>query len=410
MPQLCDERPKLQLSKAMQMKKSLLVVFLLAFAISGCELRRSVVEGRLLALGTDTPLPKVTLRIAGKSDTVTALTITDADGKFLFDRLRSNETYRIVSADTTKFLVSPVEVTLAKGEKKQTTGTLRGIVSPPKPGLWAWIRGTWRELSALRTGRTLQMLRSVVDQAQMVPQSASLVAWFPGKYWGGDSDSSIQWVGGMLQDSLVRFTEIALNENTPDGEPVAMDPTTFDNWSYFGVFPVRGPDRPGLYAVVIRESERSDPIVYPFWVPSGGSALNTQQPASVTSNFAGSITGGFGGIGNLDTNAIFQRALQAAMQALSMRSDSLLGKIGSPDTNPNTVLSGVGNVHSADGKYFTSEQAERWRQQLRLAMTDRDTFRRRQLWRAIRDSAEGSDIALDADRLLMRDLNGLPLK
>ena len=408
--------------------------------ISGCIQKRFSIEGKLLALASQTPLPQATLRLHNLINGTTHLITTDNDGKFAQDRLEAGK-YKIVSADTMKFLISPDSFEIkSNGDKIQSVGTLRGLQSPTKTGVYAWVDHTWREIPLVRGGESGTLSRDLANQVVNIPESASLLVWLPGHSWG-ESREGINWVMATFTDSIAHFLDGELHERTPKGEPAPMDPTAFSSWNLPGVLPLRGPSSPNLYAIEVTSALPNgiiDRVLYPFWIPLPNGTLSSPTPqpitfdpfAAINSNAPVNPNGavnpmavvGQGGIPKLDslppgTQDLIQKVLSSTLAALGIKPQTGTPAASPPspittpnDTNGTSAIDQHALENAPKRTDITPEQATRWREAIRKARNDPDAYRRRQLWRAIRDSAEGSDIALEADKLLMRDINGLPLK
>lgn len=385
----------------MKSKRSQIISIGCALAVllfTGCISKKYNIEGNLNALSVESPLPNVTLKVTNVTENLSQLVITNEDGHFLVEKVKQGQ-YRIESADTTAYLVSLDTFSIKEDSPQRIDrGTLRGILAPPKKGLFAWIKGSWRELSGvLVEGNFVSIPLKEARNALNVPESASLLAYFPGREWQGRD--GIDWYMAVSSDSMIRFGPTTIQEKTPENEPATMDPNSFNNWDYRGVYPLRGPNFSNLYAIVEPlPSEENKPVqmIYPFWVASSQTA-NSQGIQLQTSKIQRNITGSI-----LDSGVqmdIFQKALQSALASLNIPIQSI-----TVQSSDSAIL------QSSSSNDLTNEQVNRWRELLRTSRADRDTFRRRQLWRAIRDSAEGTDISREADRLLMRDMNGLPLR
>lgn len=386
-------------------KSALMILFINMISIlvlSGCEWKKYTIEGTLKALSADTPLPNVPLRILNIAENQSTIAVTDSEGKFVSEKVKSGR-YRIQSADTSAYLISVDTFVIQKDSPLTINrGTLRGIVAPPKRGLYAWIKGTWRELSGVVVyGDLLAISMKEARNAMSVPESASLLAYFPNQEW--QKNNGIDWVMATSMDSVIMFSEGELRERTPMNEPKTMDPYSFQDWKLPGVYPLRGPTFSNLYAVVEPlppNDEGAMYVLYPFWVLPSNQVNQFNQGNKTTVQITGVKTRTMSG-SILDTTVqmdIFQRALQAALAALNLVNSS-------DQLDTQKVI-----IESETSSRFTQEQINRWREMLRQSRADKDTLRRRQLWRAIRDSAEGTDVAIEADRLLMRDMNNLPLK
>ncbi|MCX7835782.1 MAG: carboxypeptidase-like regulatory domain-containing protein [bacterium] len=381
------------------------MIFLFILILMGCVSKKYTIEGKLVALSSDSPLANVPLKIIHLTENSSFIVVTDSDGKFTTEKVPIGK-YRIESADSTAYLVSidTFEIT-KKSSLTVNRGTIRGLVAPPKVGLFAWIKGIWRELGGvLIYGDVIAISMKEARNALSVPESASLLAYFPKREW--KKNNGIDWVMAVSSDSVIRLGEGKLNEQTPENEPKTMDPYSFRDWNLPGVYPLRGPNFANLYAIVeplLPNDEGAKYRIYPFWVMS---PLSSDPITQFNQS---------GNIGTIQTQKtiiqgsildsavqmdIYQRALRSALAALNLLTTPI----------PQDTVAVKIEENAPHQNRFTQEQINRWREMLRNSRTDKDTFRRRQLWRAIRDSAEGTDVAMEADRLLMRDINNLPLK
>ncbi len=399
-----------------------LIILSSSILLSGCIQKRFTIEGKLLALGSQSPLRQVALRVVKLQDGTSQLAGTDDEGVYSIERLVPGK-YLIASADTSKYLISPDTIVVNEnGNRTQKVKPLRGLITPPAPGVYAWVSTAWREISPYRgPDDGLSITRDAANRLVTIPESASLIVWEPNHEWLGESNS-VDWLMASFADSSARFIDAVLHERTPKGEPVPMDPSTFTDWKMPGVMPLRGPTLPNLYAIIVTttlENGKQDRVLYPFWIPisAGSPRLSSAiQSAPVVTNPV--ITGSVStmlqtNVNRNDTTSqatrdLFQQALNAALTAVGLKPQSGVSLSTPPNSSDSTATSQPTDTPQRSD--ITQDQINRWREEIRKARTDPDTFRRRQLWRAIRDSAEGTEVGYEADRLLMRDINGLPLK